>query len=311
MDLDLQLLRHFLAIYRAGSIGRAALALSISQPGLSKSLRRLERELGVVLFERQATGMVTTPYGQALARRAEVIEAEGQRALEELEQIDGAMVGKISIGVGPAVAASILPATLSAFLGERPRIEVTVLEGLYEVLRERLLAGALDFVLTTRPFTGGEDPAIETARFRRDRFAIACGVSHPLSRKRGPLGAALAKYPWVMPPRGGIIWQRFADLFLRHGLRPPNPQVETNSTGLMLSLIRTGRYLTFVPESLFAYEALHKMVVILRDPAFMIERELVVLTRTGTFLSPNAAALLKALQSPERNDTQSNKRTTS
>jgi DNA-binding transcriptional LysR family regulator len=299
MDLNLQLLRHFLAIYRAGSIGRAASALSVSQPGLSKSLRRLEHDLGVVLFERHATGMVTTAYGQALARRAEVIEAESQRALDELVQIGGAMVGEISIGVGPAVAAAILPSALSSFLGERPGIRVSVLEGLYEVLVERLLAGALEFVLTTRPFTGAEDPAIEMVRFRRDRFVVACGYSHPLARRKPPLGATLADYPWVMPPRGGIIWQRFADLFLRHGSRPPDPQVETNSTGLMLSLIRTGPYLTFVPESLFAYEALHETVVILRDPAFMIEREVVILTRAGTFLSPNAAALLQALRAEE------------
>lgn len=300
MDLDLDLLRHFLAIYRAGSIGRAAAALSLSQPGLSKSLRRLERDLGVVLFERQPTGMVTTVHGQALARRAEVIEAEGRRALEELQQIGDATVGKISIGVGPAVAASILPAPLAAFLGDRPRIEVSVLEGLYEVLIERLLSGALDFVLTTRPFTGGNDPAIEVTRFRRDRFTIACGIDHPLSRRKAPFGKALAEYPWVMPPRGGIIWQRFVDLFVRQGLRAPDPQVETNSTGLMLSLIRTGRYLTFVPESLFAYEVRHKTAILLRDPAFMIDREIIMLTRTGTFLSPNALALLDALKSSEQ-----------
>lgn len=293
---DLLLLRRFLAVYRAGSIGRAASALRMSQPGLSKSLRRLERDLGITLFERRSTGVVATPYGHALARRAEVIEAEGRRALEEVAQIDGALIGRATIGVGPAIAARMLPAALSIFLEKRPHFRVTVTEGLYDRLVEDLRAGSLDFALTTRPFETGGAPGIDTAPFRRDRFVVACGADHPLATASLPLGEGLLRHPWVMPPRDGIIWQRFVDLFLRQGLRPPEPQVETNSTGLMLALIRTGAYLTFVPESLFAHEAMLETVTILLDPAFTIEREIVVLTRSGTYLTPASEALLAAFR---------------
>lgn len=296
MPPSLLLLRHFLAIHRAGSIGRAATALGLSQPGLSKSLRRLEADLGVPLFARSSTGIVPTAYGEALARRAEVIEAEGRRALEEVAQIGGALVGETSIGVGPAIANTVLPDTLPAFLQARPKMRVSVFEGLYETLVDRLRAGALDFAITTRPFVGRAETGVDEAEFRRDRFVAVAGASHPLAGMRSPLGPRLVTYPWVLPPRGGIIWPRFIELFIRKGLRPPEPQVETNSTGLMLSLIQAGLYLTCVPEALFAREIEAGRVLVLRDPAFIIEREVVVLTRSGTFLSPAAEALLAALR---------------
>ena len=297
MTSNLPFLRHFLAIYRAGRIGLAAAGPGVSQPGLSKSLRRLENELGVALFERSSSGIVATPYGQALARRAKVIEAEGRRALQEVAQIGSALVGSASVGVGPALASYDLAETLPTFLAGRPDMRVSVFEGLYGALLERLRAGALDFAITTRPFIGPTETGIEAALFRRDRFVVASGSSHPLANQAPPLGPALVEYPACCRREAALYGRASSSSSFGPACAHPSRQVETSSTGLMLSLISAGPYLTCVSETLFSREIGGGAVTVLPDPAFAIEREVVVLTRAGTFLSPAAEALLAAMRS--------------
>jgi len=99
--LNTNLLRCFLTVLEHRTMTSAALALCITQPALSKSLSRLESELGVPLFYRTPDGTVPTQFGITLANRARFIELESQRARAELKSLQEGGVGWQTIGTGP------------------------------------------------------------------------------------------------------------------------------------------------------------------------------------------------------------------
>ena len=101
MALDPRQLRAFLAIVEAGSLGMAAESLHVTQPALSRMVKRLEDQLGVPLFERRTTGMELTTFGEALLPHATVLSAEGARALEQIRsEVAGLTLEATSIVVG-------------------------------------------------------------------------------------------------------------------------------------------------------------------------------------------------------------------
>ena len=145
---DLDLFRSFLAIYRAGSITRAARAVRLTQPALSAHLRALEAVVGRPLFTRQARGVVPTPAGHDLARLAAA-------PIDALENVAGAMRGRDSASKGtlylggPAefTTAKILPLLGPLVPGG---LELRVTFALAGTLLEQLSAGVLDLVVATK-----------------------------------------------------------------------------------------------------------------------------------------------------------------
>src|SRR3712207_6617489 len=120
-------LQRFLAIYEHRSFGRAAAELHVTQPALTKSIQLLEEELNVKLFERTASGVVPTIYGEALSLHAKVIEAEMKNAAREIATLSGAIKGEVTVGVTPSVATDIIPRAFLKLQKERPGIKLTIL----------------------------------------------------------------------------------------------------------------------------------------------------------------------------------------
>lgn len=290
-----QQLEHFLAVYKAGSLGKACREIGISQPALSKSLRRLEDQLGVELFERRPTGVKPSAYADALARRAELVHTELTRAVEDVANLRDGQEGEARLGVGPAIAGYFLPKLLGRLLAERPGLRITVLEGLYEALAEHILSGTLDLAVTTRPAVAlAGDLRSET--LVRERFVVAAGRDHPLCARDALTAEDLTRCPWVLPPRRGILWPKIVDLFVRHGVVAPQPTVETDSSGLMKGLLRHGPFLTFLPERLLQPELNGGEMRVLDVPGFVVERELIALSRAGAILSPATRLILVAFK---------------
>ncbi len=295
MGISSQQLEQFLAIYRAGSLGRASRALGLTQPALSKTLRRLEDQLKVQLFERRPSGLVPSPFADALARRAEAVCAEVELAEREIAHLRDGAGGEIRLGASPAIAAFVLPEVLGRLLERMPALRVSVMEGLFERLAEEILAGTLDFAITTRPFAG-EPAELELSTLCLERFVVAARPGHPLAGRTGLGPGDFLGHPWVLPPRTGLLWQQIEDRFAREGLAPPEPRVETNSAGCMTRLVEGSDFLTLVPEQLIAAAVAEGRIAALPVRGLAIEREVSVALRRNAALAPSARALLRALR---------------
>ena len=287
-------LAYFLVAYRHSSIGKACRELGLSQPALSKTIRRLEDELRVPLFQRTPVGIEPTSYGDMLARRAHIIQNEIGRAVSEIESLRGNMGGEARIGVGPALAASLVSQALASFLKTRPQMVVHLQEGLYEPLSDAVMTGRHDFAVTTRPSAPIAADLTATLLFK-DRFIFAASAQHPLANRRSVKPSDLIEFPWVLPPRGGLLWPRVVDVFARIGLRAPEPQVETNSSGCMIALLRAGTFISLVPAHLVDHEVRRREIVMLAVNTLDFSRDVIVLQRTMSALSPGAEAFLAHL----------------
>jgi LysR family transcriptional regulator, regulator of abg operon len=143
-------LRALLAVARAGSIQEAARLMHLTQPALSKSIRELERELGVPLLVRSAKGATLSPYGLMIAKRSRAIQKEVDKIHEEIDSLRGELSGRVSIGLTPPSSGVQLADAISVFRRERPSVELQLLELRPAQITEGLRDGSLDMGLISQ-----------------------------------------------------------------------------------------------------------------------------------------------------------------
>jgi len=251
--LESRRIRHFLAVYELGSIGRACERLFLTQPALSKSIRQLEDELGVRLFDRTPMGVVPTVFGNALALHAKSIEAQIRNAEAQISSLKGSAQGHVTIGIGPSVARNIMPAATSTLRNLQPGIALTVIEGLVDDLLPRLRRRELDLIIGSWPRVA--DPMFTTEILLVDRLDVFARKEHPLSGKKAIRCEELLNYPWALPPASQKWRQSLDELFIAQGLTPPQAQVVSNSSSYLEALIRSSDFLSFLPRQLLNLEA--------------------------------------------------------
>ncbi len=295
MDLlDSRRLRHFLAVYDLRSIGQAAEKLFITQPALSKSIRQLEEDLEVRLFDRTPLGVVPTVFGDALAQNARVIRSEMRHAETAIANLRGAVKGHVTVGVGPSVASSLMPLAIENLRCGKPGIRLTVIEGLVDTILPALRRGELDLAVGAWPRVADSD--ITADLLIRDRVCVVAGPRHPLARKRSVELSELVAYPWVLPPESQRWRQILEETFLAKGLTPPVPSVTSNSASFIRTVLLDNLSLSYLP--LQSVPAQHRTSTLVALPADGLSRELEVTIsfRERAVLAPASHALIAALR---------------
>lgn len=286
-------LRSFLAAYECGSIQKAAVLLGVSQPTMSRRLRRLEDVLGVALFERRPTGLLATVYGHAFAERARLIAAEMELARGELARIRDAIGGFVGFGVSPGVAVSLLPGAVRLLEASKADLRLSVVEGVSESLIEQVRERRIEFAVCTAPIHAADDLTVE--RLGADPFVLAAAAGHPLAAGGAvPLAETLA-YPWALPTFRGAVRQWLESCFVTAGLSPPAPQVETSSMLFLKSLLAGATLLSYLPARLVAAEY-PGVVAIACRPSLVLQRAIAAVRLGHRAPSPAAELVLGALR---------------
>jgi DNA-binding transcriptional LysR family regulator len=245
--LESRRLKHFLTIYELGSIGQAAEKLLLTQPALSKSVRLLEDSLGVKLFERTTLGVVPTVYGKALALHAKAIEAQVRHAEAQIASLQGTAKGQVTVGIGPSLAPGLMPRATLRIQERQLGIQLSVIEGLVDDLIPALRRGEIDLAIGAWPKV--TDPAFTTEVLAQDPIQVFVRAGHPLCGRNVEL-ADLLEHPWALPPSSQRWRQQLDEFFFAQGLSPPKPAVVSNSATYLMSLIRQGDYVSFLPAQL-------------------------------------------------------------
>lgn len=149
--MELRHIRYFATIAREGNISRAAKALGISQPALSKQLFELEEELGQTLFERTARGVRLTAKGLVFRQRAEEIMSLVDRAAREVSCAKSRLAGQITLGSSETFAFKFVAAALRSLVAENPAVSFRIVSGNAEDLAGRVKQGELDLALLIGP----------------------------------------------------------------------------------------------------------------------------------------------------------------
>ena len=241
--LTLRELRLFVATVRAGSIVKAANEAGVTQPALSKVVAGLEATLGVRLFDRTNRGVLPTPYGDALYRRATGVFEELQNATQEIESLANANSGELRLGAVPTVCAGFLPGVMSRLLELRPQYRLDIAELDSQKLRSELLTRALDLALGASHVAAGTADLVFEKLFE-DRLLVISSVNHPLAARRSLRLSDLTRFQWILPGRDSQIRARLEEAFSQAGVAFPEVAVTSMSTSIRSILPRHTPLLT-------------------------------------------------------------------
>lgn len=244
-----RLLRHFLAVAERKNITAAAEDLHISQPALTRSIRQLERVVGVALFDRLPTGVALTRQGEILARRAKLMELEYRHALAEIGAMEQGLAGVLRIGAGPVWITTILPPVVAAFCHQFPRVKVRLTSGVIDTLVPALLAGEIDILCSTLDFPTQSELVKEP--LLGIRHAVIARASHPLAGRGTVTAADLSRFPWIVLAYDQVGTSRIGSYFVANALEPPTIAIETTSIG-MIKILEEGDFLAHFPERMLA-----------------------------------------------------------
>src|SRR5216110_3248915 len=180
---ELWQLRYFVAVAERLHFGRAAEALHISQPPLSRAIRALEEELGVALFTRTRRRVELTPQGARLLEEARRVTGQLERTVHELRAMAAGGHARLRIGFVSLADYGVLPGLLKAYKSAQPGVRLALREMLSPDQAAALAAGELDFGLLLPPVTG----EFEHIVVQRERFVVALPARHRLARSHGKL----------------------------------------------------------------------------------------------------------------------------
>lgn len=226
-------LRALVAVADCGSIQRAAQALHLSQPAVTKALRDLELEVGVPVVVRTPKGAYLSPYGQSLLKHARAIEQQLRHAREEIDALIGVKSGKLLIGATPVACIGPLADTIVKFQRRRPDIDMKILELRPVQILEALNDGTIDFGLVSRV---GVPPAAPFHWETLYEVGLTLGVrkGHPIETARL---ADLLDLSWLVWDSNEEPGNMLYEIFARHGLPSPRRVVRCTSASLYAMLI--------------------------------------------------------------------------
>ncbi|AHG21042.1 hypothetical protein Z042_16605 [Chania multitudinisentens RB-25] len=140
-------MKTFLRIIECGSIRAAAVELKQTQPGVTRAIKELEKTLGCPLFIRGSRGIVLTEMGRVFESRAQLIMKELERAISEIEIINGASQGAVTLGCSSLLPFTIMSSSIQRFHRRYPNVKVNITEGQVSELLPALREGELDFII--------------------------------------------------------------------------------------------------------------------------------------------------------------------
>ena len=232
-------------IAEAGSIRAAARQMNLSQSALTRAMRELEEEVGAELIMRSYRGVTFTPAGNAVLKRARLILETIDRALDEVRQITGGSGAKVTIGVTPVIATTLLPLIYRQFIQTMPDAELTLSEGLLTGIVPELLEGRLDFGVAIA--TQEELPQELVFNPLFDIDCCAAGrTGHPLSGQTN--WTTLANGRWILNLTPGSSASYLLSWLDQQGLPKPERLVKCSSTLLMLEMMRRTDLIGFGPS---------------------------------------------------------------
>lgn len=250
--IDPRAIRTFLAVVRSNSISGGARLLNISQPSVSNAIAQLEQTLGVSLFERSRSGILLTPEGEALLRRAESIDSLLRDAEAEVKLASAGVAGPLRVGGTPGALVSLLPDAVRRLEEQFGQFALHVVERPDHDLAAMLHRGEIELAFVT---TGIEEPpeGIEERTFSRDPFALIVGRQNDHLPARVSLREMKAMR-WVLPEARGAFRRQIDALFMAADVPAPQDIIRCDSLLTTKALVRGSRRVTILPMQVASAE---------------------------------------------------------
>lgn len=233
MALRLDDIDYFLAVAQHGQVRRAAAALGLSQPALTKGLQRLEKELGFPLFERGARGMTLTPVAEQFRQRTQTLRASLGDAIKEAADLHLGAMGTLRVGVSPLYADRLFVPAFLQLHQQRPAARLRLMINLNDTLLAALRLGDLDLSINAIPRALPDD--LQALPLMKDDLCMIVREGHPLLSRRRVRLQDLVDAQWMLPGPDVAARRGVEARLAEAGLPPPRVAVEVSNTASPLS----------------------------------------------------------------------------
>ena len=247
---------YFLMIAECGSLTKAADKLFLSEPSLSKYLSRLEKNLGIDLFNHKSSPLKLTYAGKLYYDYVNQVMELGKQLRREFSMIRNDGHDRVSLGIGPWRGTCTLPVLLPALAEKYPGLDVRVLEGESDFLQNAMLKNKVDFCVMSLP-VNSENVSAEI--FLNEKVLLVGNNGHPLVREMRGRWKGGDPYPHLnilqlkkerlfMTTPGQNFAHIIHSFFNRSGFRPENV-LEIQNLTTSFNLVVQGMGFSFLPES--------------------------------------------------------------
>jgi DNA-binding transcriptional LysR family regulator len=293
LTMELRDVEYFAVVAEHGNVRRAAEALGLSPPALSKSLRRLEESMQAKLVERTPKGVALTPVGTALLAQVHRLRVTLRDIKREARDLSQGRAGHLRIGVG-ATTVEQLPAAYIELLKEAPRLTGQIVVGDNDVLVPALTGGELDLIYNVIPEAPYEGCVQE--HLFDDEFVVCASSNHRLAGRERVTLADLAQEEWALSAPGVLNVQHVHRVYQANGLPAPRIAIEARPVPLRLELCAHTRLLTFNTRRTLQQVAARLPLAELPVEALRWRRAFGVIYRNEAYLPPAARRLIELLR---------------
>lgn len=250
--MDIRNLQAFIAVSSSGTLSKAAIALAVTQPVVTRQIRSLEDELGLELFMRNGRGMVLTDGGKLLLQRAEEIIYSLEKAKSDVMATRSNMSGKYVIGVPPSVGTVLTVPLVQKIKSEFPQIALRVIEGFSGHVLEWLANGRIDIGVL---YNAAKYPSLLTEPLVDDELYLLGPANDPHNLGEGPISLdKLERLPLILPSRPHGLRVMLDTIFEQHHVTP-NIEMELEAMPSTLMLVEEG-----VGYTILSYAAAHQLI---------------------------------------------------
>lgn len=294
--MELRQLQYALQIAAERNFSRAAEKLHVAQPSLSQQLSKLEKELGVMLFQRNTSSVELTHAGERFVEQAESIIAAVELLRQEMSDISQLRTGRVVVGSMPITGAHLLPHVLPVFKQNYADIEISLLEDSSMNLEKLTAGGQTDLSLLSLPL---EVPTLAYEVLGEERIDLAVPPDHPLaSRKAEGIRTTLEELkdePFIVLKEGQGFRKMTMELCREAGFEP-KIVFQSNNMETIQSLVATGMGVTLVPHFIARAPRSEFVPVYLPLAEPVPSRTLVIAYRRGRYLSKAAEVFIETFK---------------
>lgn len=239
--MELDQLRYFLQVAKRSSFTRAAEDLVISQPALSRSIQKLEEELGQPVFERKTRSVSLTEAGTLLQSRAQQVLAMIEDTKAEIT--DDGKSGRVRIGAIPTIAPYFLPAVLGQFACAFPHANLVVQENTTDVLLKSCTQGEIDLAIVALPVSA---KYLEVEELFTEELLLVMPPDHPLANKPKIRIADVEPFPFVLLDEAHCLSDNIVTFCRQKSFQPVTVE-RTSQLAMVQELVSLSHGVSMIP----------------------------------------------------------------
>ncbi|MBA2939922.1 LysR family transcriptional regulator [Paenibacillus sp. CGMCC 1.16610] len=290
--MELRQLQYAIQIAIERNFSRAAEKLHIAQPSLSQQLSKLEKEIGVLLFQRSTNSVELTHAGSLFVEKSQKILDMVEQLKKEMEDISQMKKGRLVVGSMPITGSTILPFVVPAFQTAYPDIEISLVEETSANLETLTMNGQTDISLLSLPL---REESLIYETLLEEEIVLAVPPRHPLTQAQEPISISqLEKEAFIALKKGQGFRKLTLDLCQNAGI-VPNIVFESSNMETVQSLVAAGMGIAFVPY-LISKRSFSELSPVHLTLEGRPTRTLVIAYRKGRYLSKAAEAFVSTMK---------------